>query len=64
MSLYGKDKDDNVVTLQEVLENEGKTVEEEIDLRLKIRKLYQKMQDVLKLREKEIIELRFGLKRR
>ena len=64
MSLYGKDKDDNVVTLQEVLENEGKTVEEEIDLRLKIKKLYQKMQDVLKLREKEIIELRFGLKRR
>ena len=41
----GKDKDDNVVTLQEVLENNDKNIEDE----------------VLKEREKTILELRFGL---
>ena len=55
MNLYGKDKDDNVVTLQEVLENN------EIDLKLKLKKLYEKMDIVLKDREKSIIEMRFGL---
>ena len=41
----GKDKDDNVITLEEVLENDDKCLD-----------------DVLKDREKTIIELRFGLK--
>ena len=57
----GKDKDDNTVTLQEVLENDEKNIEDEVDLKFKIKKLYQKMKDVLKLREKTILELRFGL---
>lgn len=57
----GKDKDDNTVTLQEVLENDDKSIEEEVDLKFKIKKLYQKMKEVLKDREKTIIELRFGL---
>lgn len=57
----GKDKDDNTVTLQEILENNEKSIEDEIDLKFKIKKMYQKMKDVLKLREKTILELRFGL---
>lgn len=57
----GKDKDDNVVTLQEVLENNDRNIEEEVDLKMKIKKLYQKMGEVLKDRERTIIELRFGL---
>ena len=57
----GKDKDDNIVTLQEVLENNERTVEEMVDLKFKIKKLYKKMKEVLKLREKTILELRFGL---
>ena len=57
----GKDKDDNVVTLQEVLENNEKTIEDEVDLKIKIKKLYEKISDILKDREKTIIELRFGL---
>ena len=32
MSQYGKDKDDNVVTLQEVLENSDRNVEEIVDI--------------------------------
>ena len=58
----GKDKDDNTVTLQEVLENDERSIEEEVDLKFKIKRLYEKMKDVLKEREKSIIELRFGLK--
>ncbi len=57
----GKDKDDNTVTLQEVLENNDKSIEEEVDLKFKIKKLYAKMKEILKAREKTIIELRFGL---
>lgn len=57
----GKDKDDNTVTLQDVLENSERNIEDEVDLKIKIRKLYEKMKRVLKDREKLIIELRFGL---
>lgn len=57
----GKDKDDNTVTLQEVLENNDKNIEEEVDLKFKIKVLYDKMKKILKSREKTILELRFGL---
>ena len=57
----GKDKDDNVVTLQEVLENDSKSIEDEIDLKMKVKKLYEQIGKILKDREKTIIELRFGL---
>lgn len=61
MNLYGKDKDDNVVTLQEVLENNERNIEDEVDIKMKIKLLYEKMKDTLKDREKDILELRFGL---
>ena len=57
----GKDKDDNTVTLQEVLENNDKAIEDVVDIKFKIKKLYSKMKEVLKTREKTILELRFGL---
>ena len=57
----GKDKDDNTVTLKEVLENNEKNIEDEVDLKFKVKKLYEKMKEVLKEREKTILELRFGL---
>ena len=57
----GKDKDDNTVTLQDVLENNERNIEEEVDLKIKIKQLYERMKEVLKDREKLIIELRFGL---
>lgn len=61
MNQFGKDKDDNIVTLQEVLENNDRNIEDEVDLKIKIKKLYNKIGEVLKDREKTIIELRFGL---
>lgn len=63
MSQYGKDKDDNVVTLQEVLENSDRNVEEIVDIKMKVKLLYEKMKNLLKDREKTILELRFGLRR-
>ena len=57
----GKDKDDNVVTLQEVLENDERSVEDSVDLKMKVKLLYEKMKNVLKDRERTILELRFGL---
>lgn len=61
MNQYGKDKDDNVVTLQEVLENNERSIDEEVDLKMKVKILYDKMKSILKDREKTILELRFGL---
>ena len=57
----GKDKDDNVITLEEVLESDNKSIEEEVDTKIKIKKMYDKIKEILKDREKTIIELRFGL---
>ena len=57
----GKDKDDNEITLLEILENDGKSIEDEIDLKIKTKILYKKMYEVLKEREREILILRFGL---
>ena len=58
----GKDKDDNVITLEEVLENDDKCLDDVVDTKMKIRKMYNKIKEALKDREKTIIELRFGLK--
>ena len=57
----GKDKDDNVITLQEVLENNERSIEDSIDLQFKQKKLYEKLNSILDSRERDIIILRFGL---
>ena len=62
MSQVGKDKDDNVITLEEVLENDSKSVEDIVDTKIKVNRVYEKIKEVLKDREKTIIELRFGLR--
>ncbi len=57
----GKDSEDNEVTLIEVLENDERSIEEEIDIKLKINKLYKKMKEILKDREQKILNMRYGL---
>ena len=57
----GRDKDDNTISLIDILENDERDVDEEVDLKLKIKRLYEKMKEILKPREKTILELRFGL---
>lgn len=61
MMLCGQDKEGNEITFLDVIESDEKSVEDEIDLKMKIKKLYQKIGEVLQEREKTIIELRFGL---
>lgn len=57
----GKDKDNNEITLIDILENDEKSIEEEIDFKLKLKNTYQKIKEVLKEREQIVINLRFGL---
>lgn len=58
---YGQDKEGNEITFLDVIESEERSIDEEIDLKMKIKKLYQKIGEVLQDRERLIIELRFGL---
>lgn len=57
----GKDKDDNAITLKDILENDEKSIDDEIDIKIKMDRLYKKIKEILREREKTIIELRFGL---
>ncbi len=57
----GKDKDDNEISLIDILENDERNIEDEIDLKMKIKMMYEKIKELLKGRERTIIELRFGL---
>lgn len=57
----GQDKEGNEITFIDVIESDNKSIDEEIDLKFKIKKLYKKIEEVLQEREKLIIELRFGL---
>ena len=57
----GKDKEGNEITFMDVIESKEKNVEDALDLKFKVKKLYQKISEVLQDREKLILELRFGL---
>ena len=59
----GKDKNDNEIALIDILENDERNIEDEIDLKIKTKKLYKRIKEILKGREKLILELRFGLRR-
>ena len=57
----GKDKDDNTITYKDILENNERNIEDEVDMKIKIKRLYKILKDKLLDREKLIIEMRFGL---
>ena len=57
----GQDKEGNDITFMDVIESKEKNVEDALDLKFKVKKLYQKISEVLQDREKLILELRFGL---
>ena len=58
---YGQDKEGNEITFMDIIESKERSVEDTLDLKFKIKKLYQKISEVLQDREKLILELRFGL---
>jgi len=57
----GVDREGNEITLIDVIGNEGESVVEEVELKMQVRRLYNKMKVVLKNREKTVLELRYGL---
>jgi len=57
----GVDKEGNEISLLDILPGDAAGVTEEVELKLQIKKLYEKMKEVLKKREKIVIELRYGL---
>ncbi|HOM01240.1 MAG TPA: RNA polymerase sporulation sigma factor SigK [Acetivibrio sp.] len=57
----GVDRDGNEIALIDVIGNESESVVEEVELKMQVKRLYNKMKDVLKSREKMVLELRYGL---
>lgn len=58
---FGTDKEGNEVSLIDVIAAEDENIIEKLDLRVQIKNLYEKMKNLLKGQEKEVIELRYGI---
>lgn len=64
ISLYepiGTDKEGNQIQLMDVVESQDKDIVEQLELKRKIKKLYELMPKVLNEREKKILSMRYGL---
>lgn len=64
VSLYepiGTDKEGNQIQLVDVVECDEKDVVEQLELKRQILRLYELMPDVLDKREREILQMRYGL---
>lgn len=57
----GTDREGNEITLIDVIGNDSDSVVDEVELKLQVKRLYNKMKVVLKNREKMVLELRYGL---
>lgn len=57
----GTDKDGNIIDFMEVIKCDEPDVFSRVELKLQVKNLYSKMKQILKPRERLIIELRYGL---
>lgn len=57
----GVDREGNEIALIDVIGNDTESVVEEVELKMQVKRLYNKMKSVLKNREKIVLELRYGL---
>ena len=57
----GVDKEGNEITLIDILGSDSDSVTDQVELKLQTKKLYKKMQSVLKKREQIVLEMRYGL---
>jgi len=57
----GIDKEGNEISLIDILGSDCDIVLDEVELKIQIKKVYQKMEKILKNREKVVIEMRYGL---
>lgn len=60
-SPIGTDKEGNEINLLDVLCTDTDSIFDQVDFGIETKKLYAKMMQVLKPREKEILQLRYGL---
>jgi len=64
VSLYepiGTDKEGNEISLLDILGSEDECIDDKVALKFQVKKLYNKITEVLRGREKTILELRYGL---
>jgi RNA polymerase sporulation-specific sigma factor len=57
----GIDKEGNEISFNDILGSDADTIIDDVNIRIQIKKLYDKMSLVLKSREKMVIILRYGL---
>lgn len=57
----GTDKEGNEVMLIDIIGTDNDNIIEQVDLKIQIKRLYEKMKGILKCQEKTVIELRYGL---
>ena len=57
----GKDREGREITLIDKLSNDGESVFDEVNLRLRIAEMYRQMKLALNQRERKVLELRYGL---
>jgi RNA polymerase sporulation-specific sigma factor len=57
----GVDQEGNEITLNDVVSYDSDSVIDEVELKIQVKKLYDKMKSVLKTRERIVLELRYGL---
>ncbi len=57
----GVDKEGNEITLIDILGTDPDSVIDQVELKLQIKKMYKKMQAILKKREQIVLEMRYGL---
>ena len=57
----GEDREGNEIALIDVLSSEDDSIIEIVENRIQIKRLYQKIETTLKGKEKEIVEMRYGL---
>jgi len=57
----GLDKEGNEIMLIDIMENESTSIIDQVELKMQVHHLYNKMKTVLMKREKLILELRYGL---
>lgn len=57
----GTDKEGNEVRILDIVGTESDEVIEQVDLKFQIKDMYEKMKIFLKVQEKQVLELRYGL---
>jgi len=65
VSIYdsiGKDREGNSITLEDRLADDSEDLPDIVDLKIQVNFLYDRLHEVLNKREREIIEMRYGLR--